>query len=181
LPAFWEVGSLPAEPEPPIRWRTPPGAEWRYCPLCRTDLTDRVLDGAMRRACPACGFVHWEHPRPAAAAVVADDAGRVLLVRRRYPPEAGGWCLPGGFVEVGETAEAAACREVREETGLEVAAERQLGLFGIFIAFVAARPFGGALEPGSDVLEAGWFAPGEAPVLCFPSHRQALEVWCGGR
>jgi len=159
----------------------PPAAEWRYCPLCRAELADRVLDAAPRRACPACGFVFWEHPRPAAAAVVAAPDGRVALVRRRYPPEAGGWCLPGGFVEAGETIEAAACREVREETGLEVSPVRQLGVLGPCIAFVATRPAGGVLEPGSDVLEAAWFAPEEAPPLCFPTHRTVLEAWSAGR
>lgn len=114
---------------------------------------------------------------PAAAAVVADERGRLLYVRRRYPPEVGGWCLPGGFADKGETAEVAACREVREETGLEVRAVRQLGVFGVFIVFIAARPIGGALAAGPDVLEAVWFSDAGAPPLCFPSHRTALDAW----
>jgi ADP-ribose pyrophosphatase YjhB (NUDIX family) len=53
-------------------------------------------------------------------AVVHDDAGRLLLIRRGHPPNAGTWSLPGGRVEPGETLEQAVVREVLEETGLAV-------------------------------------------------------------
>jgi ADP-ribose pyrophosphatase YjhB (NUDIX family) len=48
------------------------------------------------------------------------DDGRVVLVKRKYEPSAGAWTLPGGAVEVGETARTAAAREILEETGLAV-------------------------------------------------------------
>lgn len=52
--------------------------------------------------------------------VVFTPEGRVVLVKRRHEPAAGTWSLPGGAVEVGETAQAAVVREIREETGLRV-------------------------------------------------------------
>jgi ADP-ribose pyrophosphatase YjhB (NUDIX family) len=163
--------------EPAILWRMPDAHQWRFCPLCATALVDRELDGASRRTCPACGFVFWAQPRPAAAAVVADGEGRILLTRRRYPPQVGGWCLPGGLADPGETPEATARREVREETGLDVVLDRQLATLGEFVVFLAGRPRGGALLAGPDVLDVAWFPLGAAPPLCLPMHVQALRLW----
>jgi 8-oxo-dGTP diphosphatase len=60
--------------------------------------------------------------------VLIEIPGRgIVLVERRYPPP--GWAIPGGFIEVGETASAAALREAREETGLDVSA---LELFNVY-------------------------------------------------
>ena len=66
---------------------------------------------------------HHQPSRPilSVAAVVLDDTGRVVLVRRGKAPDAGEWSIPGGAVEIGESLETALRREVREETGLEIA------------------------------------------------------------
>ncbi len=62
------------------------------------------------------------------AFIVSDDGRRVLLLRRKKPPEVGFWSIPGGAVEFGETFEEALKREVREETGLTI---RILGLLSL--------------------------------------------------
>lgn len=61
--------------------------------------------------------------------VIFDPVGRVLLIRRKHEPSAGSHALPGGFVKIGETVEAACRREVREEAGVEVS---ELNLVGVY-------------------------------------------------
>lgn len=106
-------------------------------------------------------------PRIAGVGLVLIERGRVLLVRRRNPPRAGEWSLPGGKQMAGETARQAALRELAEETGLKAVI---LGLVDVVDATFpdapggarytliefAARPAGGALRAGSDASEAAW-------------------------
>jgi 8-oxo-dGTP diphosphatase len=70
-----------------------------------------------------------ETPLVAADAVVFDDTGAVLLIRRKNPPFQGQFALPGGFVEIGETTEAAALRELEEETGIEGSSPLLIGVY----------------------------------------------------
>ena len=69
------------------------------------------------------------NPSLAVDTVVFDRAGNLLLIRRANAPFKGRYALPGGFVEVGETVEAAALRELREETGLKAKAPRLIGVY----------------------------------------------------
>jgi len=72
--------------------------------------------------CPACDFDFYQNPLPSAVVVLAhpEEVGTVLVIKRRTPPGIGRWCLPGGFIRYGETPEAAAMREAREEVGAAV-------------------------------------------------------------
>ncbi|MBP7243454.1 NUDIX domain-containing protein [Amaricoccus sp.] len=101
--------------------------------------------------------------------VAIDPEGRVMLVRHSYVP---GWHLPGGAVDPGESALAAALREAREEAGLEVAAPpRLLGLYRHpaggrrdHVAVYVARAAQAAPPPRSlEILAAGFFTPASLP------------------
>lgn len=156
--------------------------EPRFCPRCAQGLVGRDDHGVMRPTCPGCGYIWYRNPVPAAGVLVVED-GRILLVKRRYDPRAGAWCLPAGFMEAGEHPEASAVRETLEETGLRV---RLTGLFGVYAGFddprvravlilYTARVAGGVLAPGDDAIDAAWFALDDLPQdIAFQAHREAL-------
>ena len=101
----------------------------------------------------------------AASAVVTNAHGQLLLVLRSHEPEAGCWTVPGGRVEPGESLEAAAVREVFEETGLHVAIEREVWSLDLAngpdevyeIHDFLAHVIDGDLTAGDDAAGVGWF------------------------
>jgi 8-oxo-dGTP diphosphatase len=107
--------------------------------------------------------------------VVVED-GAVLLIRRRNQPFAGQYALPGGFVDVGETVEAAVVREVQEETGLATAVERLLGVYSdptrdprghtVSVTYFVRR-LGGTLAGADDADDARFFPLDALPALAF--------------
>ena len=97
-----------------------------------------------------------------AGAIVRDAAGQLLLIQRAHDPARGRWSLPGGRVEAGETATEAAAREVREETGLEVAVGPLLlsvSLGDYDIEDFAAIVIGGECAAGDDAADVRWCTP----------------------
>src|SRR5262249_45123626 len=110
--------------------------------------------------------------------ITTERRPRVLLIRRKDVPFAGRWAFPGGFVNENEPLEAAARRELKEETGVEVADLTQLGTFGdpgrdprgwtITVAFIG-RVNAKKLKPvaADDAAEAGWHYLDAPPKLAF--------------
>lgn len=134
----------------------------------------------------------YDYPRPAltvdlVAFALAGDVLRTLFIRRKHEPFAGRWALPGGFVEIDEPIEAAARRELHEETGFKVAGPVEfIGVFGapgrdprgrtISVAHAAVVP-GGAPEVagGDDAAEAAWLDPRSVRRLAF-DHDQIVAT-----
>lgn len=115
-------------------------------------------------------------PRVAVGAVVI-HGDRILLVKRGKAPAQGEWAIPGGSVELGETLQAAAEREIYEETGITIEAREVIYTFDsivmdgdrtrfhyVILDFEASYLAGQPLA-GDDVLEAGWFGPGQLETL----------------
>lgn len=115
--------------------------------------------------------------------VLLDAAMRLLLVRRKYPPFEGEFALPGGFVQVGETVEAACKRELLEETGVRAGKLRLIGVYSdprrdprghsCSVAFLA-RVRTARATAGDDAADALWVADWRRIALAF-DHRKILN------
>ncbi|HVU16921.1 MAG TPA: NUDIX domain-containing protein [Candidatus Didemnitutus sp.] len=133
----------------------------------------------------------YQYPHPAVTvdAVVFgyDDADlKVLLIQREQPPFRGKWALPGGFVRLDESLEAAARRELQEETGIVAPYLEQLYTFGepkrdprervISVAYYAlVKLTDHAVRAASDALNVAWFPVADLPRLAF-DHEEILEA-----
>jgi 8-oxo-dGTP diphosphatase len=156
-----------------------------FCPRCAHALEDQFKFGRMRRVCPACGFIFFQDPK-VASAVLAEQAGRVLLIKRAVDPRKGAWALPAGFVEIDESPTEAAARECLEETGLLVQVTDVLGVFHgrdnpnspVILIVYWSKIIGGELTAGDDAEEVRLFEANKIPDnLAFESTRVALERW----
>ncbi len=126
----------------------------------------------------------YDYPRPCvtvdAVLATAGPGGelQVLLIERGHDPFAGSWALPGGFIDLHEDLEAAARRELREETGVEVGPMAQLGAYGtphrdprghtVGVAFLAVcGPDEVQPAAGDDAADCRWFPAETPPTLAF--------------
>ena len=133
----------------------------------------------------------YEYPRPAVTADIVviktiDKQSSVLFIERKHPPFEGMWALPGGFLDMDETLEDAALRELQEETGITGIELEQFHTFSkvdrdprhrtittVFIGYAdenTASP-----EAGDDAANAQWFPLDKLPALAF-DHREVMEM-----
>ena len=154
----------------------------RFCPRCGHATETFEQEGRPRARCPSCRHVDYANPKPAVGAIVA-RGGQVLLSRRAREPHRGLWDLPGGFLEAGESAEAAILRELAEETGL---AARVRGLVltapGTYqgwptLNLVYACEAEGEPRAADDSAELRWSDPRALPEMAFPHEVEALRRW----
>ncbi len=158
---------------------------FRYCPYCGHPLEWNRPPHPQHPYCPRCQRFIYENPVPAVA-VLAVHNQQVLIVQRGVPPKKGAWALPSGFLEMDESPEEAALRELREETGLtgrllglvDVTSEpsrifRRVLVIGYAVAVERPLP----LRPGDDAVDAKWHPLEPPPVLAFRSHQRLLESW----
>lgn len=149
-----------------------------HCSFCGTRFRDNL---AWPRRCEHCGQTSYKNPLPVAVLLLPVDAG-VLVIRRGIAPRLGELALPGGFIEWGESWQAAAARELYEEAGIVIdpttissyqvhsTADGMLLIFGVGERLAAAD-----LPPFTPTPECSERMIVSAPVpLAFPLHTTVL-------
>jgi 8-oxo-dGTP diphosphatase len=154
----------------------------------------REVEGRLRPACPACGWIAYEHLK-VGAAVLLEREGKLLLAQRApdCPAFPGTWYLPAGYCEADEPPSAAAAREALEEVGLAVQVGRLSDAYyfdddprgnGLLLVYEARAAEGDPLpapargRAAGEIAAAGFFPPDGLPrPLCGAGHDRAIRAW----
>ena len=161
--------------------------KFKFCPVCGSDRFEEHNDKS--KQCRDCGFTYYLNPSSATVALITNKKGELLVVRRCKEPAKGTLDLPGGFCDIGETAEEGVCREVMEETGLTVSQTHYLFTIpnryiysGMMIPtmdqfFRCIVEDTSCVKAMDDAAEAAWIAPADIHPEDFglTSVRQGVE------
>lgn len=157
---------------------------YRFCPKCGQELVVVRVEETPRLRCSSCAYIFYQNPIPAVGAVLMVDDS-VLLVKRKYEPKAGAWCLPAGFLEFGESLTDGLVREVKEETNLEIAVGDLLTVCNamddprshVVLVVYWGEILNGQVEAGDDALDAHFFPLDALPEnIAFACHARALQM-----
>ncbi|MCH9036421.1 MAG: NUDIX hydrolase [Chloroflexi bacterium] len=161
-------------------------AIYRYCVRCGGELALKLVKAGdpERLVCGSCDYIQYLNPRVASGAIVRYEE-KLVLLRREIEPAYGKWVFPGGFVDRGETLEAAAMREAQEEAGVDVEIDGLVGVYSyegspIVIIVYAATIVGGRPQALDESLEMRLFDLESIPWadLAFPSTRDSIREYC---
>lgn len=138
-------------------------------------------DNRERRVCPDCGFIDYRNPLVVVGAVCLWQ-DRILMCKRAIEPRRGYWTLPAGYMELNESSEEGAAREVREEACAEIKIRKLLGVYNIprisqvqlmYLADLSSPDIAAGIESEEVALMSWDEIPWDA--LAFPTVRWALE------
>lgn len=143
----------------------------KYCPKCGS--SEFKVSGERSLKCENCGFHFFINSAAAVAALITEEEGKLMLVKRGVEPDYGKLDLPGGFVDPGETAENAVRRELFEELGLKVKTLEYVGsapneyifsefsVFTLDLAFKVIPESVKGLIPMDDILDFKFYSEEE--------------------
>ncbi|MBC8527753.1 MAG: NUDIX domain-containing protein [Candidatus Cloacimonetes bacterium] len=161
-----------------------PTKDVKYCIKCGNLLSDKKEGGKVRKKCDSCGWTYYENPVPACACVIVNEKNEILLIKRKVEPAEGCWALPSGYIEIDETPEETAVKELEEETGLKGKIIKFLGYFEqdspvckkvISFGF-HLQATGGMLKARDDALDAKFFPFPQMPDIPFSSHIEFIKI-----
>jgi ADP-ribose pyrophosphatase YjhB (NUDIX family) len=156
-----------------------------FCYKCGKSIEQKAIDEHIRDYCPSCETVYYDNPLPVVSAIVPNKKREILLVLREREPYAEEWALPSGFVELNETVEQAALRELQEETNIKGKIVKLLDTFShsnkmygdlIWVTF-EIKWSSRKLKAGDDALETRFFPLDEIPRLAFTANRRAVDKY----
>jgi 8-oxo-dGTP diphosphatase len=152
--------------------------EVQYCPYCGSGLVIKYAEGRDRKVCKECNSIYYINPLPAATSLVLNEKNQLLLGKRLVAPAKGQWCLPGGFVELDESMEQAALRELKEETCLIGKSKSFVGCTyqksnfygGVIIFGYWVEALDGLMKAGDDMEELKYYDLDNLPPVAFEAH-----------
>ena len=156
-----------------------------YCSLCGAQVVQRIPpdDNRLRYVCDTCDAIHYQNPKIVAGCIpVWED--KVLLCKRAIDPRYGYWTLPAGFMELGETSQAAALRETLEEANARVEILNLFAVFNLPHVSQVYMMFNSNLmdlnfSAGAESQEVALFSQDDIPweELAFSTIRYSLELF----
>ena len=156
-----------------------------YCSNCGNENERNHIDGNIRFHCVICKTIHYENPKPTAT-LICPKGNSILLGRRAFNPGKGEWGLPGGFMELNETLEEAAQRELKEETNLDGEMVQILGtcshygsIFGdiLLVGLVIKINDWNDMKEGDDIYNLQFFDINKLPNLAFDCHQKIVSLY----
>ncbi len=158
-----------------------------FCVCCGTKLEIKPdRENKIRAICPACGWIKYLNPIPAAVCLIFNEKNEVCLIKRKFAPCAGSWALPSGYIEINQTPAQAAVQEMKEETNLAGDAGEYLGYFvgpspiyhRIFSFGFVMSGCSGTPKAGDDAVDLKFVSLGsDFSFIPFSSHRYFLDCY----
>lgn len=159
---------------------------YKHCPKCSNNL--HIIKGIFGQ-CSACAFIFYPTIKLTASIILENEKGEILLLRRNRSPHRGSWNTPGGHIDAGETAEQAAHREIKEETGLKISKLEFCGSYTdtykdqgityplLAISFCGRTDSSQRIKAGDDASAHKYFGPKKIPwqKIGFKSDVRALK------
>jgi ADP-ribose pyrophosphatase YjhB (NUDIX family) len=157
--------------------------KYKYCPTCKSDLEQKIIDGQEVKKCKGCSFTFWNNLKPVTSILLHKD-NKILMIQRQREPLINYWVLPGGFLKSAEIAEAAVERESKEEIGLEIKIEGTIGTYlidndprGMHLDVIFYGTADGKIKLSEEDKKWKYFFPNNLPDKIAYKHREAILDW----